>query len=413
VQNNNPINRIIMKRISFVCVLWIALAAALAAQDVVQWRGNRTGVYGETGLLKSWPDGGPPMLWHYDGLGEGHSSVAVSSGKIYITGMTGGKGYVYVLDTDGKLLNRKEYGSEWDESYNGARGTITASGGKLYLVSGRGDIVCLNESDLQIVWKKSILSDFGSKNIQWGICESPLIVDDKLIVSPGGTTHNIVALDRLTGALIWSCPGEGDLSAYCSPLYVGDQQAPQVVTMMAKHIVGVDVKTGKKLWSYEQVNTYDVHPNIPVYGEGMLLCTSGYGKGSVMLRLTDGGRSVQKVWDSPQLDSRIGAMVKLGGYAYGSGDRNRFWFCVDWNTGEQMYKVNKLAVGNVIAADGMLYCYSDRGEMALVEATPEGFEVAGQFKITLGTEQHWAHPVIYKGVLYVRHGNTLMAYKIS
>jgi outer membrane protein assembly factor BamB len=402
-----------MKRIVFACTLWITATTLLTAQDVIQWRGNRTGIYPETGLLKSWPADGPQMLWHYDGLGEGHSSVAVSSGKLYVTGMTGGKGYVYVLDTNGKLLNKKEYGNEWDESYNGTRGTITANEGKLYLISGKGDIVCLNEADLNIVWKKNILSDFGSKNIQWGICESPLIVDEKLIVSPGGETHNIIALNKLTGELIWSCPGEGDLSAYCSPLYVGDRQVPQVVTMMAKHIVGVDVKTGQKLWSYEQVNRTNVHPNIPVYGDNMLLCTSGYGKGSVMLRFTDGGRNVQKVWDSSQLDSRIGAMVKVGDYAYGSGDMNRFWFCVDWKTGEQKYKENKLPIGNVITADGMLYCYSDRGDMALVKATPDGFDPVSKFHVTLGTDQHWAHPVIYKGVLYIRHGNTLMAYKIS
>jgi outer membrane protein assembly factor BamB len=403
-----------MKRaVGFWILMLLITVGGVSSQNVIQWRGDRTGVYKESGLLKSWPEGGPQMLWHYDGLGEGHSSVAVSSGKIYVTGMTEGKGYLYVIGTDGKLLNKKEYGNEWNESYNGTRGTVTANEGKLYLISGRGDIVCFNEGDLNIVWKKNIMTDFGAENIKWGICESPLIVEEKLIVSPGGKTHNIIALNKNTGELIWSCPGEGDLSAYCSPLYIGDQEAPQVVTMMAKHIVGVDVKTGRKLWSYEHVNRTDVHPNIPVYSDGRILCTSGYGKGSVMLRLTDGGRGVEKVWESSQLDSRLGAMVKVGDYAYGSGDMNRFWFCVDWETGEQKYKVNTLPVGNVIAADGMLYCYSDRGDLALVKISPSGFEQTGRFSVTLGTDQHWAHPVIYKGVLYVRHGNTLMAYKIS
>jgi outer membrane protein assembly factor BamB len=399
---------------AFISGLFLIVATTLAAQDIIQWRGNRTGVYSETGLLKSWAEGGPQLLWNYDGLGEGHSSVAIASDRIYITGMTDGKGYLYVFDLNGKLLNKKEYGGEWSESYNGTRGTVTANDGKLYLVSGLGDVVCLNESDLSIVWKKNFISDFESKNIKWGICESPLIVGDKLIVTPGGAQHNIVALNKTTGALIWSCAGEGELSAYCSPLYVGDQQTPQVVTMTAKHIVGVDVATGKKLWSFENVNRHDVHPNIPVYGgDNMLLCTSGYGKGSVMLRLTDGGRNVEKVWEVAQLDSRLGAMVKSGDYAYGSGDANRFWFCVDWKTGELKYKANTLPVGNIIAADGMLYCYSDRGDIALARITPEKFDIVSRFSVTLGTDQHWAHPVIYKGVLYVRHGNTLMAYKIS
>jgi outer membrane protein assembly factor BamB len=402
-----------MKR-TFILGVFLIAATALQAQDVIQWRGDRTGIYRENGLLKSWAEKGPQLLWNYDGLGEGHSSAAISAGKIYVTGMSDGKGYLYAFDMNGKLLNRKEYGNEWDESYNGTRGTVTANGGRLYLISGRGDIVCFNESDLSIVWKKNIMSDFGSENIKWGICESPLIVDDKLIATPGGKQHNVIALNKNTGELIWSCPGEGDLSAYCSPLYVGDQQTPQAVTMTAKHIIGVNIADGKKLWSVENSNRHDVHPNIPVYGgDNMLLCTSGYGKGSVMLRLIDGGRNVEKVWEAAQLDSRMGAMVKAGDYAYGSGDANRFWFCVDWKTGELKYRVNALPVGNVIAADGMLYCYSDRGDLALVKISPDSFDIVSRFSVTLGTEQHWAHPVIYKGVLYLRHGNTLMAYKIS
>lgn len=403
-----------MKKGSAVLSVLCLSGALLQAQGIVQWRNDRTGVYRESGLLKSWGEGGPQLLWSYDGLGEGHSSVAISSGKIYVTGMTGGRGYLYVLDPAGKLLDRKEYGSEWNESYNGTRGTVTASEGKLYLISGHGDIVCFSEGDLSIVWKKNIMRDFGAENIKWGICESPLIVGEKLIVTPGGKLHNIIALNKNTGALIWSCPGEGDLSAYCSPLYVGDQQTPLVVTMTAKHIIGVELATGKKLWSFENANRHDVHPNIPVYGgDNLLLCTSGYGKGSVMLRLTDGGRSVEKVWSLAQLDSRMGAMVKVGDYAYGSGDANRFWFCVDWKTGELKYKENTLPVGNIIAADGMLYCYSDRGDFALVKGTPDRFDIVSRFSITLGTDQHWAHPVIYQGALYVRHGNTLIAYKIS
>jgi outer membrane protein assembly factor BamB len=402
-----------MRRIIFLS-LFLVTVSTLPAQDVIQWRGDRTGIYRESGLLKSWTEDGPQLLWNYDGLGEGHSSVAISSGKIYITGMTEGTGFLYAFDMNGALLAKKEYGGEWNESYNGTRGTVTANENKLYLISGLGDIVCLDESDLSIVWKKNIISDFGAENIKWGICESPLIVDEKLIVTPGGKQHNIIALNKNTGALIWSCPGEGDLSAYCSPLYIGDQQTPQVVTMTAKHIVGVDVATGKKLWSFENINRHAVHPNIPVYGgDNMLLCTSGYGKGSVMLRLIDGGRNVEKVWDLAQLDSRMGAMVKVGDYAYGSGDANRFWFCVDWKTGELKYKENTLPIGNVIAADGMLYCYSDRGDFALVKITPDKFDIVSRFPVTLGTDQHWAHPVIYRGTLYVRHGNTLMAYKIS
>ncbi len=401
-----------MKNVFVLILLFVSLA--LPAQDNLQWRGDRTGVYKETGLLKTWPAAGPQLVWHFDGLGEGHSSVAIADGKLFVTGMdNGGQGYVYQLSMDGKLLNKKPYGKEWDKNYNGSRGTVTVSDGKVYAISGMGDLACLDANTLDRVWSKNLFTDFDGANIEWGINEAPLVIGDKLIVTPGGKKNNMVALNKNTGALIWSSPGEGDLSAYCSPLYIPDQQVPLIVTHTADHIIGINADTGEKLWSYEQKNKYSVHANTPVYGDNMLLCTSGYGKGSTMLRLTNGGRGVEKAWESAELDNRIGAMIKVGDYAYGSGDSNRYWFCVDWKTGEIKYKERGMAMGNIIAADGMLYCYTDRGEMALVKPDPVKWDVVSKYNITMGTEQHWAHPVIYKGIMYVRHGDTLMAYRIA
>ncbi len=400
-----------MKKGLILCLSFFVLS--VSSQNI-QWRGtDRTGIYNETGLMKSWPEKGPEMLWHYDGLGEGHSSVAIDSDKIYLTGLSDGKGFIYVLNMDGKLLMKKEYGPEWTASYNGPRGTITVNDGKLYLISGVGDLYCLDKNTLHVVWKKNILKDYNASNIKWGINEAPLIIGDKVIATPGGKQYNMIALNKNTGQLIWSSPGEGDLSAYCSPLYISDQQTPLIVTMTANHIIGIEAATGKKLWSHENKNRHSVHANTPVYGDNMILCTSGYGRGSTMLRLTNGGKGIEEVWFSKELDNRIGAMVKVGGYAYGSGDSNRYWFCVDWKTGDIQWKEGGMAMGNIIANDGMLYCYTDKGDMILAKASPEKFDIVSRFPITMGTEQHWAHPIIYKGVMYVRHGNTLMAYQVK
>jgi outer membrane protein assembly factor BamB len=403
-----------MKQISAFFLLLFA-GSILSAQNTIQWRGeNRTGVYNETGLLKSWSANGPELLWHYDKLGDGHSSVAIDADKIYATGITGEIGYLYAFDLNGKLLNKKEYGKEWNKNYNGPRGTVIVNDGKLYVYTGNGDLICLNQNTLVILWKKNIITDFGGQNIRWGVNESPLIVNEKVILSAGGKEHNVVALNKNDGSLIWSCQGEGDLSSYCSPLYIAEQQVPQIVTMMASHILGIDASTGKKLWSYPYENSRKIHPNTPLYHDNMLLCTSGYGKGSVMLRLTNGGRNVEKVWKSDDLESKTGGVVKIGDYAYSSGDSHKYWYCLDWNTGETKYKDNSLGgTGVTIAADGMLYVYSEKGDMALVKPNPEKFEIVSKFPITMGTDQHWAHPVIYQGVLYVRHGDTLMAYRIK
>ena len=278
-----------MRFTNYLFLMCIALSLSLPAQNTIQWRNDRTGIYNETGLLKSWPVNGPELLWHYDGLGDGFSSVAIDSNKIYITGMTGSTGYIYVLDLNGKLLDKKEYGTEWDRSYNGSRGTVTVNEGKLYVFTGTGNLICMNQNTLDIIWKKNVETDFDGKNIQWGMNESPLIVNEKVILSPGGKEHNIVALNKYDGSIIWSCPGEGDLSAYCSPLYLSNQQIPQIVTMMASNILGIDISNGKKLWSFKYENIRKIHPNTPVYdGKDMLLFTAGYDKGAIMLRLTNG-----------------------------------------------------------------------------------------------------------------------------
>ena len=380
----------------------------------IQWRGvDRTGIFHETGLKTSWSENEPQLLWYFDGLGEGHSSPAISNGKIYVTGMIDDSGYLFVFDLNGNLLHQVFYSAEWNRNYHGTRGTPTISDGKIYIMSGMGDLICFNQRTLEVIWQRNILADFGAQNIMWGITESPLIIGDKIIATPGGTEHNVVALNRYTGELVWSSPGVGERASYTSPLYIGTQEVPLIVTLTAQHIIGLEAATGNVLWYHESRNTWNINVNTPLYHSDMLLWTS-VDKGATMLRLTNGGRNVEQVWHIPEFDSMMGAFVRVGNYIYGSssGETHRDWFCVHWYTGEIMWRTQGVGVGAIIASDGMLYIYSDRGEMALVNATPEKLDIAGRFEITLGTDQHWAHPIIYNGVLYVRRGNTLMAYGI-
>ncbi|MDR2471995.1 MAG: PQQ-like beta-propeller repeat protein [Tannerella sp.] len=383
-------------------------------QENSQWRGsNRTGLYSEKGLLKEWAADGPQMLWSYSGLGEGYTSVAAANDKIYVTGMTDSTGYLYVLDNQGKLLNKKEYGKEWNENFNGSRSTVCVNDGLLYIFSGRGVLYCFDEPTLNLVWSKNVVQqDFDGKNLKFGITESPLIVGETLYFTPGGEKNNMIALNKKTGAVIWSSTGIGKPSAYCSPQYISDLDIPVVVNCIDSSLVAFNATTGAKLWDVEQKSPYGHNPNTPIYEKNLLFCVSGGGFGSAQYRLNSNGTIAEKVWTN-EMDSKHGGAVKVGNYVYGSGERNRYWYCIDWKTGETKWKNNTIGVGAIIACDGMLYCYSDKGELALVEATPEQFNLKGQVKITLGTNQHWAHPVIYKGVLYLRHGDTLMAFKVT
>jgi outer membrane protein assembly factor BamB len=403
-----------MQRMVFFVVLLSLGTVLFADQNPIAWRNDRTGIYNETGLMKSWPEEGPELLWHYEGLGDGHSSVAISSGKIYATGMSDDKGYLYVFDFDGKLLDKIMYGDEWAVNYPGTRSTPVIHSGKIYLYSGIGNLICLDENRLEVIWRRNVLTDFNSRNITWGVTESPLIIGEKIIITPGGKEHNIVALNKNTGDLIWSSPGVGELSAYCSPLYIGDLETPLIVTKTASHIVGLEAATGQVLWSFESKNRHAIHSNTPVYADNMVLCAS-VDKGATMLRLSEGGRKAEIAWELPEFDNMMGGVVKIGDHIYGSdsGEKGRFWYCIDWETGKIQYKEGGLTPGVVIAADGLLYCYSDRGIMALVRPNPQKFEIISQFPITLGTRQHWAHPVIDQWVMYVRRGDALMAYKIK
>jgi outer membrane protein assembly factor BamB len=404
-----------MKMKKYLFIIALIFPVMLHAQKNSQWRGeNRDGIYNETGLLKVWPAGGPQLLWKYDGLGDSVASVAIANGKIYLTGLVDDRLILYVLDLKGQLLKQKEVGKEWTTNHTGTRCTVVVNDGKLYIGNSLGQLFCLDEATLNEVWKKDMLRDFDGKNVMWGMVESPLIVGEKIFLTPGGAKNNMVALNKNTGALIWSSPGLGTTSSYCSPIYIGDQSAPMVVTAMFQEIVAFNANTGEVIWSHPQINQRNIHPNTPMYSDGMIFSITGYRGGAMLLRLKDGGKSVEQVWKNTEMDNQMGSAIKVGDYVYASGhEAGRFWFCVNWKTGETMYKVREFAQCNVIFADGMLYIYSDNGTMNLVKPNPEKLELVSSFKVTMGTREHWAHPVIHEGVLYLRHGETLMAYKVK
>jgi len=391
----------------------LIILGSLNAQ-VTRWRGPEgSGIYPDKNLLKEWPADGPQMVWHFDELGKGFSSPVFSGGRIYLTGTIDDLGYIYVLSMDGKLITKYNYGKEFIESWPGARSSVTISGDLLYMESGYGSLFCMNTKDGSIKWKKEFLSDYDGKNITWAYTETVVIDKDVLYCTPGGQNNNVMALNRLTGETIWSGTGNRELSAYCTPLLIQLPARKLLVTMTANSIIGLDASNGKLLWSQPQTNEYAVHANTPVYADGGLFCFSGYGQGGPKLKLSPDGSSVTQEWFSKTFDSRMGGAVYLDGFVYGSGDNGKEWQCLDWKTGERKYASADVAKGAVIYADGMLYGYSQKGELFMAKATPAEFKVAGKVMIKLGSDQHWAHPVINDGILYVRHGSALMAFKIK
>lgn len=383
------------------------------AQEIVQWRGpNRDGSYKDTGLLQKWPDNGPVMLWHFDSLGEGHASAAVTNDRIYTAGTTGGIGYLYCFDFDGKLIWKVPYGEEWTESWPGVRSTPMVFNGRIYLLSGFGKLVCRKADNGEFIWSADMLREYNAPNIKWGVTENLLTDGNKLFCTVGGTDANVVALDPVTGKLIWKCPGKGETSAYGSPALIRLPKKTILVTQTANSILGIDAENGRLLWSHDQPNKYSVHANTPLYHDGFLYCVSGYGKGGVMLKVAEDGSHVNEVWRNTSIDNRMGGVVLVNGKIFGSDDAGKAWYCLDWKTGASMYSEKITGRGNIIHADGLLYLYGDNGEVVLAQPLTNSFKKISAFKVPYGTDQHWAHLVIGHGRLFVRHGNSLMVYDI-
>jgi outer membrane protein assembly factor BamB len=386
----------------------------LNAQDVAQWRGpNRDGIYNETGLMRKWPDDGPKMLWHYDDLGEGHTSAAVTSDGVFISGMKEGTGIIYAFNLKGDLKWKKEYGPEWTESHYGVRSTPLVIKDKLYFISSFGNLFCMSTKNGATIWSIDTFKEFGGRNITWGLTENLLYNGDVLYCTPGGSNVAMIAVDRNTGKLIWKSSGNGEKTAYCSPLLISLADKKIIVTRMENSIEGFDAASGKMLWNYDFTTQPFVHPNTPSYMNGYLYCTSGYGLGGVMLRLSPDGTKVSEVWKNSSLDPKIGGVVVLNGKIYGGGDMHRQLFCIDWQTGKELYSMNQLAPANIIADEGLLYIYSESGNISLVEPQADKFNIISSFNVPMGSGTHWAHLVINDKKLYVRHGSSLMVYDIA
>jgi outer membrane protein assembly factor BamB len=360
---------------------------------------------------------GPKLLWSVDGLGKGFSTAAVADGMVYTTGVVAKEGMLFAFDLQGNEKWKESYGGGWTGPHPGARTTPTVDGDSVYVISEAGVVVCFDVKTGRKKWAVDTLAKFGGTNVNWGISESVLINGDKLICTPGGKDATVVALDKKSGTTIWTSKGLSDLSAYCSAILVERGGKKLIVTITARSVVGVDAEGGKVLWQHtnklHKGQPRKVNPNSPVYHDGCVHVTSRF-TGGVTLKLAADGGSVTKVWEDDNFDPHHGGVVLVDGYIYGASTKSKKWMCLDWATGKVMYEHKWLGKGSLASAEGMLYCYEEEeGTVGLVKASPDGFDIVSSFVVPKGTGEHWAHPVVCGGRLYIRHGDALMAYDVK
>ena len=413
-----------MKSISKFGLLLVLFACSVSLQSQVtaQWRGNdRKGIYDEKNLLKSWPVNGPELLWSVPDIGNGFGSPAITSDRIYITGEEDSTGYLFTFNLQGKLLWKSDYGKEWVKTFPGSRSTPTVAGDLIYVCSGLGNLTCFEAKTGTKKWTVDLIRDLHGQYTMHGHSESPLIDDEKVFLIAGGKDTNIVALNRFTGKLVWISKGHGERPAYNSPLLIKLPERNIMVTYTAYTLLGIDTKTGEILWNHEQDNTPldkrqpgygDTHSNTVYYENGFIYYFAGDGNGAVKLQLSKDGKQITQVWRNPGIDNYMGGFIKTGDYIYSCVSERKNLITLNANTGQVVDSL-KAGTGTIISADGLLYYYTQKGDMKLLKPGPGKPEMISSFKVTAGTKEHFSHPVICNGVLYIRHGKVLQAYNIK
>ncbi len=409
-----------------ICLL---ITLSTTAQITAQWRGpNRDGIYPATNLPEQWPADGIPMLWSAEGIGTGYSSAVCDGKNIFVTGMKDSKDVMTCLSLDGKILWQTPIGEAWSGPFPDTRTTPTVDGERVYAISGSGTIACLEAATGKVIWSLDGVKTFDAVYGTWGVCESPLIFGEKLIYTPAGNKTTMVALDKMTGKTIWMSESLRDTTAYVSPRLIRQGNKDIIVTLTERWFFGAEAASGKILWKYDFASLLpekglEIWPgaprtntNTPLFDNGMIYITGGYDHAGSMFRLSENGDAITQVWVDTVLDCHHGGVVKVGDFIYGSNwiDNSKGnWCCLDWKTGKTMYETKWFTKGAIISAGNMLYCFDEKsGNIGLVRATPEKFDLVSSLKVSLGKGPFWAHPTIYNGMLIVRHGDVVVVYKM-
>ncbi|WP_319591149.1 PQQ-binding-like beta-propeller repeat protein [uncultured Draconibacterium sp.] len=403
----------------FCCVGFLTVEA-----QIIQFRGpNRNGIFPDKGLLKQWPETGPETLWIAENLGKSNASTIATENRIYTTGNFDSLEYVSCLDLQGNILWKKPYGKAWENSYPEARCTPTLEENRLYLLSGMDQMACLNAENGELIWQVDLHQKYQSDWDMFGVSESPLLVDDKVIATIGGETAMVVALDKMTGELIWKSETMHAKRSNITPALIEHCGEKYIITANQTHVISLSAKTGEIMWSFHHNHlspngdNTTILTNVPTYHDSCVWITSGWDVQSSMLKIAPDGKSIIEKFTDQTFDNANHGVVLVDGFLYGSnftGRQSGKWICMNWDTGEIVWIADFNTKGPIISADNMLYlCDEKRGNMALVKATPKNFELVSQFKIQYGSGPYWSRPAIYNGMLLVRHGEVLVAYNIK
>lgn len=403
-------------------VVGLSLSVFTWAEDWPQWRGpRRDGKSAETGLLKQWPAGGPPLVWKITGLGAGYATVAVARGVIYTAGDIGEENFVLAFrEKDGQPLWKAKLGRAGAPGWGGFAGvrcTPTVDGDLVFAIGQYGEIAAFEAGTGRELWRHDFLKDYGAKLPEWGFSESPLVDGDKLVFTPGGEKGAIVAVNKRTGALLWQTGEFTDEAQYASLVPATLEGVPQYVQLTMASVVGVS-PDGKVLWRAARKGAVAVIPT-PVVADNLVYVTSGYNIGCNLFKVARASDSftVTEVYKNRVVMNHHGGVILVGDYLYGHDDR-RGWTCQNFKTGEAVWQTEDgLGKGSCVYADGHLVLREEKkkgSRVALIEASPAGYKEKGVFEQPdQSGKETWPHPVIANSRLYLRDQDVLLCYDLK
>ena len=392
-----------------------AAAAPGAAEDIywTDFRGpRRDGRYTQTAVRTDWSAQGLDPLWAQP-IGGGYASFVVVKGRAFTIEQRRDQEVVAAYDAD---TGRELWTNAWDTHFQeamggpGPRATPTWHAGRLYALGAAGELRALDAGTGELLWRRNILEDAGAENLQWAMAGAPLIVDDLVVVQPGGTNGwSVAAYDHATGEVAWHALD--DVQAYTSPMLATVADRRQIVTVTAERAVGLDVADGAPLWEYPW--TPPVVPNMaqPIVFDGnRVFFSSGYGYGAAVIEVSPRGErfAVQEIWRNTRMKNNFSSAVLHDGYIYGMDES--ILACLDAETGDLQWKGGRYGHGQLLLAGDHLVVLTERGDLALVRATPERHEEIGFSPAIEG--KTWNVPALAEGRLLVRNARQMAAFDL-
>ena len=374
---------------------------------------DRAGVYAQTEIDTAWPAAGLPRLWKQP-VGGGYASFTVGEGRAYTIEQRRDREAVTAYDVrTGRELWAFSYPALFDEVLGGPgpRATPVYHDGLLYSLGANGDFYCLSAKTGKAKWSKNILADNGAKNTHWAMSGSPLIVDDMVIVTPGGTNgRSIVAYKRLTGEPVWRALN--DRAGYTSPILANLAGRRQIIWISGERAVGLALEDGKLLWEYPFPAQMDMNCSQPVVVDGAsVLLSSAEGPGAALLEITKSGDAcaARTVWQNNRLKNKFNSSVLYHGYVYGFDEA--ILACMDAKTGALKWKGGRYGYGQLLLAGGYLVVVTEQGDVVLVRATPDGHQELARFPAIQG--RTWNIPAIDNGLLLVRNSAEMACFRLG